>query len=216
MYTQTPSASQPKEYYLFENYISRQRMLTYWYQIKEVLSLRPNHVLEIGVGAGLVAAYLRSVGINVKTLDINSDLRPDYCGSILQLNEIVDKAKFDLILCARVLHHIPYQELGLALEQIAQATNKYLILTLPFEDFAFYFGFRYTSAQQKIIQAQLPLWLKRSLFWNRSRSGLWKIADHENHSLKNVNQIIAGSFHIICQYRIPEDAAHQVFVCQRY
>ncbi len=214
MRTETPSARQPKEYYQFENYISRQRMLTYWYQIKETLNLRPATVLEIGVGAGMVAAYLRSMAIDVKTFDINSNLIPDYCGSVLNLSESVNNVKFDLILCARVLHHIPYHDFGLALEQLAQSTKKYVVLTLPFEDFAFYFGFRYTSAQQRIIRVSLPLGLKRAFLWNRSRSGLWKIADSGEHSLGTVCKTIEDYFQIVSLYRIPEDAAHQVFVCR--
>src|SRR5690606_16965503 len=77
-----PSSEQPRDYYDFDRYISPQRMLTYWHQIREVMARRPARVLEVGVGTGLVASYLRASGIDVTTVDINEALEPDVVGSV--------------------------------------------------------------------------------------------------------------------------------------
>lgn len=209
-----PSANQPKAYYDFNKYISRQRILTYWYQIKEVLDLHPERMLEIGVGTGLVTAFLRAQGVEVRTLDLNPELNPDHHGSVAELEAVFTGGDFPLILCARVLHHLPFEDFGRAVDQLAHVTSRDLVLTLPHEDFALYLGFRYTSSSQRTLKIPLPLWVKKALYWRRSRSGLWKIGDEKSHDLAAVRKILETRFVITRCYRIPEDPAHQVFVCR--
>ena len=54
----------------------------------EGLVLPKQHVLEIGVGSGFTANYLRSRGVQVTTLDIDHEKEPD---SFLKFHEKVDK-----------------------------------------------------------------------------------------------------------------------------
>jgi SAM-dependent methyltransferase len=207
------SGEQPREYYDFQSYVSPQRMLTYWHQIKEVVATRPANVLEVGLGTGLVASYLRASGVAVTTIDINPALRPDIVGSVLDLKSVVPVAAYDAILCARVLHHIPFEQLSEALDNLAAATRRHLICTLPIEDFSVSIALRYTSGSQRTMRIPLPLMVKRAFFWNRSRSGLWKINDSREHHIRTVTRQIGTYFKIDKAFRIPEDAAHQVFVC---
>ena len=59
------------------SYDSKRRFVSYWHQIREVISCDPLQVLEIGVGSGFVSRYLRGRGIAVKTVDIDASLEPD-------------------------------------------------------------------------------------------------------------------------------------------
>jgi 2-polyprenyl-3-methyl-5-hydroxy-6-metoxy-1,4-benzoquinol methylase len=205
------------DYYSFKKYVTRHRLLTYWYQIKELLSLHPSRILEIGVGSGMVTAYLASLGISIETIDINSKLKPTYVGSVLDLNKVVERRQYDVILCARVLHHLPFERFGQALSQVYTAItdNGYLILTLPKEDFSFYLMFRYTSSSICTLRISLPSLIKRALLWSKTRSGLWKIDDSKEHSICTVRNIIKRHFDIVNEYHIPEDAAHYLFVLHK-
>lgn len=206
----------PPDYYSFQQYNSKQRMLTYWYQIHEVLALRPATVLEIGVGTGLVSSYLRHLGISLTTYDINPELKPDIVGSVLDLASVLGDQKFDLVLCARVLHHLSYEEFPAALAAIAAVSNRNAVVTLPMEDFRLYLMARYTSSSLHTVSLPLPLMLKRKFFeWlkvydrdTKFRSGQWKINSTRNINLKNIQTQVSQKWKIEKNYRIPEDSAH--------
>ena len=75
------------EHYDFERYDDRERWMSYWHQIRVVLAVRPKTVLEIGPGSGVFRSYLRSVGIDVKTLDIDASRGVDFVADITRLDE---------------------------------------------------------------------------------------------------------------------------------
>lgn len=205
------SATLPREYYDFKKYVTKQRMATYWHQLDEVIELRPREVLEVGVGTGLVASYLTRIGIPTLTADINAALAPDFVASVMNLKSGV-RRQFDVVLCARVLHHLPFDEFDGALEQLSQVARRRVVLTLPSEDFSVYLAFRYTSSPLRFMRVPLPVAIKRLAFWSASRSGLWKIGDSREHSLQAVTEVIARHFAVEKTYLVPDDAAHRVFV----
>ena len=210
----------PVAFYSFENYNTKHRFLTYWYQIKEALSVRPSSILEIGVGSGLVTAYLRSLNIKVSTLDINKSLAPDYVGSLLEISQLLEPEQFDLIICSRVLHHLEYHYFDEALEQLAYATKKYVLLTLPYDDAGLYFMFRYTSSRIRTFSISLPLTIKRFIQRKEpsdkpKRSSFWKIRATREHSLSNVRSQVSQCFEVVHDYLIPEDNAHYLALLQK-
>ena len=83
------------DHYIDQLYDSKERFISYWHQINEVISLNPKEVLEIGIGNGFVSRYLREKKLNVTTIDIAPDLRPDVAGSIFKM-PFIDKC-FDVI-----------------------------------------------------------------------------------------------------------------------
>lgn len=82
--TQNTSAKKKKGFYQL-SYDSPDRFLSYWHQINEICSLEPDKVLEIGIGNGFVAKYIKDRGFNMTTMDIKEDLEPDICGSVLDI-----------------------------------------------------------------------------------------------------------------------------------
>jgi len=68
-----------------ESYDTKERFISYWHQIHEIISLGPKTVLDVDIGNGFVTRYLREKGWDVTTLDIVSELRPDVAGSVLSL-----------------------------------------------------------------------------------------------------------------------------------
>ena len=110
-------------------YDSKERFISYWHQINEILLLKPMIVLEIGIGNGFVSRYLSEHKLNVTTLDTNHALHPDVGGSILSV-PFRDEC-FDVVSCCEVLEHLPYSEFLDALQEIHRVSRKYVILSLP-------------------------------------------------------------------------------------
>ena len=105
------------KYYSFEKYVTKERMLTYWYQIKEIEKLKVSNVLEIGVGPGIVGGILKNLDKNIYTVDTNKDLNPDVVASVTNLSTKINPKNYDLVLCSRVLHHINFNEFDIALQK---------------------------------------------------------------------------------------------------
>ena len=102
--------------YRFYQYDYQERWVSYWYQIDEVLKLRPGILLEIGIGSKTVSDYLKKQGLKVKTLDINKDLRPDFIANVISMP--LANNSFDVVLCAEILEHLPFEDCEKALLEL--------------------------------------------------------------------------------------------------
>ena len=204
----------PVEYYAFAKYNKPVRLITYWYQLHEVLTSSPGNVLEVGIGSGLVSSYLKHLDIPVDTLDINENLGADLVGDVRDLKGLA-KNKYDTVLCARVLHHLPFEDLMIAVESLCAVTKKRLIITLPVNDCRVYMITRYTSSNFYTLSIPLPLSLKKLIGRIQKKafgSGLWMLNDSKEHDYNSVTNLLRKGFNLTRFYRIPEDMAHAVFV----
>ena len=111
------------------DYDSKERFCSYWHQINEIISLEPKKALEIGIGNGFVIRYLRDKELNVTTLDIAHELRPDVAGAVLAIP--FKNGSFDVVVCCEVLEHLPYSEFSKALKEIHRVSRKHVVLSLP-------------------------------------------------------------------------------------
>ena len=111
------------------DYDSKERFCSYWHQINEIISLKPKKVIEIGIGTGFVARYLREKKLSITTLDIAHELRPDVAGSVLAIP--FEEGSFDVVACCEVLEHLPYSQFSKALKEIHRVSQKHVVLSLP-------------------------------------------------------------------------------------
>ncbi len=206
-----------KSYYDYEKYVSKTRILTYHYQVTEVLKASPTDLLEIGIGSKVVASILRGFDLPVTTVDINPELKPDILGSVTDLKSIIEPKSYDWILCARVLHHLSFVEFETAIKELAATAKTGVILTLPVEDMRLYLGLRKTAGQYKIFSVPFPLFVKNLLYKVMKGAEeryklLWKIGSHADTKLDRIEEIISRYFTISDGYAIPEDRSHYLFV----
>ena len=102
----------------------------YWRQQKLMRDLvKPgDRVLEIGVGTGFAANYLRSRGISVSTLDIDADKQPDIVANVVRYEF---PSTYDAILAFEVFEHIPYDEFRSLLARLSVAARRYVFASVP-------------------------------------------------------------------------------------
>jgi len=118
----------PSQYFRRE-YDNKERFISYWHQIDELMTLGRAPVLEIGIGNGFVANYLKERRIDVTTMDIDDRLRPDKVGSVLSM-PFPDGA-FKVVTCFEVLEHLPYEDFPKAMSEIYRVLGEYAILSMP-------------------------------------------------------------------------------------
>lgn len=102
----------------------------YWRQekIMQGFVVRGQHVLEMGVGSGFTANYLRSKGIDVTTIDIDAEKRPDIVANIVKY-PFVDS--YDHILAFEIFEHVPFDAFRNVLERIVHVCKGNLFLSVP-------------------------------------------------------------------------------------
>ena len=102
----------------------------YWRQQKLMRELvsSGDRVLEIGVGTGFTANYLRSKGVHVTTVDIDADKQPDIVANIAQYDF---PETYDAILAFEVFEHLPYHDFPPLLAKLAVAARRHVFMSLP-------------------------------------------------------------------------------------
>src|ERR1700759_3504195 len=108
-------------HYDFERYDDAERWMSYWYQLRAVLAVRPRSVLEIGPGSGVFRRYLEHAGVEVKTLDLDASRGVDYVADITQLDRALPAGlTFDAVCAFQVLEHLPLDEFDTCLANLAR------------------------------------------------------------------------------------------------
>lgn len=129
------------------------RLHSYRQQVAYALRSKPQSVLVIGTGDGLVRDLLDSAGLRVATLDIDETLDPDIIASVLDMP--VADASFDVCVCCQVLEHLPFGQFGRALSEIERVTRCNLVLSLP--DVTRYLGLNFRAGRFNVsMQGMLP------------------------------------------------------------
>jgi SAM-dependent methyltransferase len=148
-----------------EGYDALYRWISYWYQLREVRRLRPASLLEIGVGNGTVSRRLAEDGIAVTTCDFDAQLAPDVCGDVRRLP--FGPQNFDVVLCAQVLEHLPFDEFPALLGEIARVSRRYAVITLPCSRAGVYVVPTFlgaATAPRLALRLPLPNWLGKLFF----------------------------------------------------
>ncbi len=197
------------KHYSKPSYLTSERWASYWHQIDLVRSCSPQSVLEIGVGNGIVQNALTSLGYKVQTVDIDPALKPTQVASVTKL-PYPDKS-FDLILCAEVLEHLPYEDSLIAMKEIRRVASKGAIITLPNSGYTLSLILKLPLLPWLKLGTKLPHFWKTHVFngqhyWETGKRG-W--------SRKKIRlELERQGFKILNEKIFSDDPSHVAFVCR--
>lgn len=207
----TRESSLSRDVYYADNYFSHTQLWSYLEQVRHIWSFKPKRTLEVGVGSGLVSAILRNAGMAVATFDINPSLRPDFLGSVQEIEATIPRGDYDLIACCEVLEHLPSGALGPAVESFARLSNN-LFLTLPVR--TRYFGFGGVIRLPFKVwwcSLWLPLpWPKRPLPEMHS----WELGSDETTGMAAVLELLRLNYLDVETDLFRGNPHHRYFRCQ--
>lgn len=199
------------DHYFDKSYDSKERIISYWHQSKEIIELNPKKVLEIGIGNGFVSQYLRNRKINVVTLDIDERLNPDILGSILDI-PFADES-FDTIASYEVLEHLPYNNVKKALFEMYRVSQKSVILSLP--DCTLAYRFCLSIPKVSMINKLIPLPRLKAPQHVFDGEHYWEIGKGGYPLSKIVDDIRKAGFDIKTTYRLFENPYHRFFILEK-
>jgi len=181
----------------------------YWWQIRAVADSGSHDVLEIGVGSRVVSSWLRNNGVRLATLDIDSQLAPDFVGSADAL-PFPDNS-FDAIICAEVLEHMPFGSSCQAIREIYRVTRKHAFVTVPQFALSFAILCRLPLLHLREFRFRIPY--RRALptggehYWEIGRPG---------YPLRRLKREFAGAgFRIVSDRRMMTNYSHCFFKLQK-
>ena len=195
--------------YFSSDYDDEKRWASYWHQIKEITNFNPKKVLIIGKGSGLVSEYLKLIGIKTITLDIDETLVPDIVASVIKMP--FSDNEFDVVLCAQVLEHLPYEDFSKATLEIKRVTKIGAVISLPHFGPAIRFLLKLSLLPEIKFMIKLP-YPKKHIFKGEH---YWEIGK-EDYSIKKIKkEIMKSGLNIEKDYVIFENPLHHFFILKK-
>lgn len=195
--------------YFFAGYDDKGRWVSYWHQIKEALEFNPKKVLVIGKGNGIVPEYFRLAGIKTVVLDIDETLKPDIIASVLKMP--FAENEFDVVLCAEVLEHLPFENFNAALLEIKRVTGNNVVISLPHFGPAIKFLLKLPFLPEIRFIIKLP-YPKKHQFKGEH---YWEIGKSE-YSLNKIRfNIKKSGLAILKDYIVFENPIHRFFILKK-
>jgi len=199
------------EHYFKKSYDTKARFISYWHQIDEIVQFNPTTILEIGIGNGFVSDYLKKRGYNIKTIDIDERLKPDYIGNVLNLP--FDDSSFQVVSCCEVLEHIPYENFKTALSEIYRVTNNYAIISIPDVTRAYRLDIQIPKIGEITKLIVLPK--RKKIIHKFDGEHYWEIGKKNYPLNKIINDINLSGFTVLKTYRIFEFTYHRFFILKK-
>lgn len=193
------------------NYDKLDNFISYYNQMNLIRKHNKGTILEIGCGNSTLKNYLLNHKINIKTLDHNKKLKPDYVGDIRKLP--FKKDSFDTIVIFEVLEHLPFEELNKVLKELCRVCKDKVIISIPYVSINI-------SGEVKLIPKTKPLrfniklcegFFKEHIFdgehyWEMGKKG---------YSKEKVEKVLKKHFNMIEEYNDNLNTYHYFYILKK-
>ena len=116
-------------HYNFLKYMDEFRWISTYYQIKEIETLKPSTIMEVGIGSGIFGNLIKFMGYKYTSVDFDENLNPDVIASVLDLP--FDENTFDVSSSFQVLEHLEYGSFIPVLKELRRVSKRNVIISLP-------------------------------------------------------------------------------------
>ncbi|WP_315790574.1 methyltransferase domain-containing protein [Fischerella sp. JS2] len=195
-------------------YFSKDRFISYHHQMRLVASLgsQVSNILEIGIFNSFLKDLLKLNGYKVTTADVDPNLKPDI---ILDLTAdfSLPKDKFDVVVLFQVLEHLPYEQSEQALKKLAEATKRFLVISIPYNT-------QYLTLQLRFSFLPRPrhLLLKIPRFWSQKPmcdQHYWEIGLKGYPKARIFNSIAKIGLNVKQEFLDPTNPYHYFLVLEK-
>ncbi len=185
-------------------YDSKERFVSYWHQINEIIQTQPRNVLDVGVGNKFVAEYLRKHGGDIKTFDFDESLEPDIVGDVREIPLANDS--YDTVCAFQVLEHLPFEYFPKCVSELRRVAKNYVLISLPHG--RIYSRFRLPKFGDVLLPKPFGRW--RPVPPEHE----WEM-DNPGFELKKIMETIeSAGTRIEKTYRIFENPYHRMFIAK--
>ncbi|MFN5149843.1 MAG: class I SAM-dependent methyltransferase [Flavobacteriia bacterium] len=148
-------------HYDFFKYVDIDRFNSFYYQLLLIKKICPKSILDIGPGNNFLRDLL-SKEFDFKTIDIDSELDPDFNGSVDAMP--LENNSFDLVCCFQVLEHLPFDKFDQCLSELNRVSRENVLLSLPYSRLDLKFSFKFTIFKELRLLITIPKFYKKNKF----------------------------------------------------
>lgn len=201
-----------KSHYDFSSYVHINRWCSYWHQVDEVMKVRPQSLLIIGMGDSIVQRILEPYVPVIHTVDIDPELAPTYLGSVTGLSSLC-KRQYDVILCCQVLEHLPFDLFNQVIEQLAIVCAGKCIISLPQK----YCSFRIALFLSPLRKGRdyVFTYINKNISHKFDGEHYWEIGSNGN-SCATVQEVMKKYFILDNDYTVKNNPYHHFFLLKKY
>jgi len=198
-----------KTHYFFSKYSHKDRWVSYYHQIDEVLKLKPESILEIGVGDKVFGSFIKNnTDILYKSVDIDKDLGPDIVGSVTALP--IEDGTYDAVCAFEVLEHLPYEKFPQVLSELKRVSKKNVIVSLPHFGPPIKFSLKIPFLPEVKLSFKIPFYRKHEF----NGEHYWEIGKR-GYSVSRIKKDIEKYFKIAKDFIPFENQYHHFFVLEK-
>ncbi|MCX6787563.1 MAG: class I SAM-dependent methyltransferase [Candidatus Kaiserbacteria bacterium] len=195
-----------KSHYQFGKYAFEGRFVSYYWQLKEVLTLNPSSVLEVGAGDRVFGSFIKNnTTVSYTSVDVAEDLHPDVIGSILKL-PFADKS-FDVVCAFEVLEHLPFEEFDCAVAELCRVARTHIVISIPHFGPMFSFSLKIPFLPHIRFALKIPF-PKKHVFNGQHH---WELGKH-GYPTQRVRKVLQKRGDILCDFVPFGNAYHHFFV----
>jgi ubiquinone/menaquinone biosynthesis C-methylase UbiE len=205
-----------KELYHKDSYDHLGRFTSYYYQIRSVLDLDVESVLEIGIGNKTVFNYLKQAGLKVTSGDFDKDLEPDVVCDVRDMKGVKDNS-FDLVMACEVLEHLPWEEVDLALKELHRVSKRYVLVSVPWSAWPVGVSFQIPNFFSSKGYSTVDLGFVLPRFYARTKwrgEHYWEIGS-KGYPLRKVRSKFTEDFSLVKEFQNPHHRIHHYFVLEK-
>jgi hypothetical protein len=176
-------------------------------QMRQICYCGYTHILEIGIGKGLLKYFLKPFSsISHTSIDRDARLNPDYIGSVEKMP--FAPGEFEFTICCQVLEHLPFNRIDGALREIRRVTSEKVLLSLPDVRWRFGIGLCWRRRWEKFeFNIERPLGIKAF-----NGEHCWEIGYPGTRARMVEAKIRAAGFTIEKKWRLEEHKWHSYFL----
>lgn len=202
-----------KEHY-YNEYDSLSRFISYFYQIKIVKELKPEKILEIGIGNRTVSNYLKWHGFNLVTCDFDINLNPDYLCDIRETS--FKNNSFDLVMSYEVLEHMPFEDFESILKELNRISKKNVIISIPYHNSYFEIIFKNPIIKNLFKKDFIDIFFRIPIDRNElPKDHYWEMGK-KGYSRRKIKKILEKYFIIVKEISPVLNHYHHFFILKKY
>ncbi len=185
------------------------RFRSYYYQVKFITELKPESILEIGVGNKTLVNYLREHNLKIHSCDIDEGLEPDFVGDIRKLP--FKDNEFDVVCAFQILEHIPWEDVPKAFTELQRISKRYVIFSVPYTPVSIEMIIKSSIIKRLFGTWTIDLFINLAFItrkWKYDGVHYWEMGK-KNYSREKVRKLVRQYFTILHEKRV--DLSYQYF-----
>ncbi len=172
--------------------------------------LAPKNVLEVGIGEGVVAEYLKGSGIELTTLDIDASLAPDIVGDVRKIP--LPDGSVDAVLAAEILEHMPFDDAREALKEMRRVARTGAVISAPAPGWVFSFRLKIPLLKGEGITKVPFFWKTYQYDPNEAGVHHWELGYRGIPEARLLQAIKEAGFTVATARTYQDDPSHRFYV----